>query len=130
MVISRITHDTTDAILTLFTGGVRRLRTTQFFQFQITFLNKCGDLTTKLRSFHLQSGTVRKEAIFDSLHMQLLQVLHLAIDLIDVRLDLFLNVDVHWRQVPSTQRDRALTLQASAIIELIAIVGVLRRCLG
>lgn len=62
--------------------------------------------------------------------MQLLQVLHLAIDLIDVRLDLFLNVDVHWRQVPSTQRDRALTLQASAIIELIAIVGVLRRCLG
>ena len=62
--------------------------------------------------------------------MQLLQVLHLAIDLIDVRLDLFLNVDVHWRQVPSTQRDSTLTLQASAIIELIAIVGVLRRCLG
>ena len=57
--------------------------------------------------------------------MELLQILHLSINLVNVSLDLLLNVYVDGWEVASTQLDRTLAGQTSAIIELVAIVSIL-----
>ena len=63
-------------VLTLLARRFLRLCSTQLLQFQVTFLDQRRDLPTQLQCLNLQRLAVRKERVFDPLHVQFLQVFH------------------------------------------------------